>query len=149
VTAEKDGDVAYVGSNWDEGIRSWDFGLRYSLHEAEPILRGTVFSDRGVYRLGEEGHLKAILRHDTPKRIRLLAAKTPIDIVVRDSQSKIVDKRTVRVNDWSTTEWTMTVPPEGALGNYSVMARIRPKEEPAPNTTAGTNASAHTNGSAS
>jgi uncharacterized protein YfaS (alpha-2-macroglobulin family) len=145
VTAEKDGDVAYVGSNWNEGIRSWDFGLRYSLHEAEPILRGTVFSDRGVYRLGEEVHLKAILRQDTPNGIRLLAAKTPIDIVVRDSQSKIVDKRTVRVNDWSTTEWTMTVPPEGALGSYSVMARIRRQPAPAPTTTAGTSTTAGTN----
>ena len=26
VTAEKDGDVAYVGSDWNEGIQPWDFG---------------------------------------------------------------------------------------------------------------------------
>jgi uncharacterized protein YfaS (alpha-2-macroglobulin family) len=28
VTAEKDGDVAYVGSDWNEGIQPWDFGVR-------------------------------------------------------------------------------------------------------------------------
>jgi uncharacterized protein YfaS (alpha-2-macroglobulin family) len=125
VMAEKDGDVAYVGSDWNEGIRSWEFGLPYQLTEAEPILRGTVFSDRGVYRLGEEVHLKAILRHDTPNGIKLLAANTPVDILVRDSRSKVVDKRTVKVNDWSTAEWTMTVPAEGSLGNYSIIAMMR------------------------
>ncbi len=125
VTAEKDGDVAYVGSNWNEGIQSWDFGLPYSLHEAEPILRGSVFADRGVYRLGEEVHLKAILRQDTPDGIRLLAARTPVSITVRDSRSKIVDKRDIQMNDWSTAEWTMTVPADGALGSYSVTARMK------------------------
>ncbi len=36
VTAEKDGDVAYVGSDWNEGIMPWDFG--------------TVVSALGVHR---------------------------------------------------------------------------------------------------
>ena len=66
VLAEKDGDIAYVGSNWNEGIEPWDFGVPFNRNEAEPMLRGTVFSDRGVYRLGEEVHFKAILRQNTP-----------------------------------------------------------------------------------
>ena len=47
--AEKDGDVAYVGSDWNEGVEPWEFGVPFSLDEAEPLLSGTVFSDRGVY----------------------------------------------------------------------------------------------------
>ena len=78
VTAEKDGDVAYVGSDWNEGILPWDFGVPFNLNEAAPLLRGTVFTDRGVYRLGEEVHFKAILRHNTPDGIRLLPAGTPV-----------------------------------------------------------------------
>src|SRR5262249_8073090 len=45
VTAAKDGDVAYVGSDWHEGIEPYAFGNRYDLDEAQPLLRGTVFSD--------------------------------------------------------------------------------------------------------
>ena len=52
--------------------------------EAEPLLRGTVFSDRGVYKLGEEVHFKAILRRDTPAGIQLIPAGTPV-YVVRDA----------------------------------------------------------------
>ncbi|MEX1127658.1 MAG: Ig-like domain-containing protein, partial [Vicinamibacterales bacterium] len=66
VTAEKDGDIAYVGSDWNEGISPWEFGTGLNLNESDPLLRGSVFADRGVYKLGEEVHLKAVLRHNAP-----------------------------------------------------------------------------------
>ena len=68
VMAEKDGDVAYVGSDWNEGISPSKYGTGVNLVEAAPLLRGTVFTDRGVYRLGEEVHLKAVLRHNKSVR---------------------------------------------------------------------------------
>ena len=87
VTAEKDGDVAYVGSDWNEGIEPWEFGHPYNLNEADPMLRGTVFSDRGVYRLGEEVHFKAILRHNTPDGIALLPAGTAVFVSCATSRT--------------------------------------------------------------
>ncbi|HTI37655.1 MAG TPA: MG2 domain-containing protein [Vicinamibacterales bacterium] len=122
VTAEKDGDVAYVGSDWNEGLIPWEFGMRFNLEDADPLLRGTVFTDRGVYRLGEEVHLKAILRRNAPAGVSLLAEGTPVSITVRDARSRVVDQRIVKINAWSSADWTMTVPEDGALGNYSVTA---------------------------
>jgi alpha-2-macroglobulin len=132
VTAEKDGDIAYVGSDWNEGLSPWNFGLSFDLDQAQPMLRGTVFSDRGVYRLGEEIHFKAIVRHNTAQGVRLLPAGTPLWVSVRDGQSRLVHERSVNVNEWSSAEWTMTLPAEGTLGNYSVRAILesdRPKEK--------------------
>ena len=147
VTAEKDGDIAYVGSDWNEGISPWSFGVRFDLDEAQPMLRGTVFTDRGVYRLGEEVHFKAILRHNTPQGIRLLPSGTPVWISVRDSQDRVVNEHAVKVTAWSSAEWTMTLPSEGSLGGYSVRAilesdkprpkkpeELRPSDEPGPET---------------
>jgi uncharacterized protein YfaS (alpha-2-macroglobulin family) len=153
VTAEKDGDVAYVGSDWNEGVQPWDFDMRFDLQEAAPLLRGTVFTDRGVYRLGEEIHFKAVLRENSPPSpvaathpgaagktsghgdgaggIRLLPAGTPVLISVRDSQDRVVDNRTVTINAWSSAEWTMALPAAGALGNYSVRA-ILARDRPTP-----------------
>src|SRR5205807_4134661 len=49
VTAEKDGDTAYVASNWNNGISPYEFNLQsgFNLDEADPLLRGTIFTDRG------------------------------------------------------------------------------------------------------
>ncbi len=137
VMAEKDGDIAYVGSDWNDGILPWEFGNHLDLEEADPLLRGTVFTDRGVYKLGEEVHFKAVLRSNTPSGVRLLADGTPVSIAVRDTREKLIDERTVKVNAWSTAEWTLTLPAEGALGSYSVRAilesdraKLAPKAAP-------------------
>jgi hypothetical protein len=121
-TAEKDGDIAYVGSNWNEGINPWDFGTGVNLNEAAPLLRGSVFTDRGVYRLGEDVHVKAILRQNTPTGIRMLPAGTSVLVTIRDSQNRKVDARVIKVTPWSSADWTLTLPQDGSLGNYSIRA---------------------------
>ena len=127
VTAEKDGDIAYTASDWNEGISPWEFGTPFNLAEAEPLLRGTVFSDRGVYKAGEEIHFKGILRTDTPTGITLIPSSTPLYVSVRDSRGKIVDTRSVTMNQWSTTEWTMKLAPDSALGNYQLAVSLEKK----------------------
>ncbi|HKY22459.1 MAG TPA: MG2 domain-containing protein [Vicinamibacterales bacterium] len=124
VTAEKDGDTAYVGSNWHEGLSPWEFGHNFNLRESKAILRGSIFSDRGVYRPGEEVHFKAVLRSDAPSGVGMIPAGTPVYLSLRDSQGRNVDKRTLKVNDWSSIEWTFTLPADGALGNYRVVADL-------------------------
>ena len=137
VTAEKAGDLAYLTSNWNEGIQPWDFGHPYQLWESTDILRGSVFTDRGVYKPGEEMHVKAIVRTDTPNGVRLLPAGSTIDIDVRDARNREVDRRSVTLNRWSTAEWNWTVPADGALGNYSVRASLPGTTRPDANNTGG------------
>jgi uncharacterized protein YfaS (alpha-2-macroglobulin family) len=124
VTAEKDGDTAYAASDWNEGIGPWDFESQFDLKEAQPLLRGTIFTDRGVYKPGEEVHSKIVVRSDTPKGMQLLPAGTKVDVVTTDSHAKEVDKRTVTLNDWSSAEWVWTVPADSVLGDYSIDAKI-------------------------
>jgi uncharacterized protein YfaS (alpha-2-macroglobulin family) len=124
VTAEKDGDSAYAASDWNEGIGPWDFGSNFDLKETQPLLRGTIFTDRGVYKPGEDVHAKVVLRSDTPKGMQLLAAGTKVDVAVTDSHSKEVDQRTVTLNDWSSGEWTWTVPADSVLGDYTISAKV-------------------------
>ena len=123
VVAEKDGDVAYVGSDWNEGISPWEFDVEFDLNEAAPQFRGTVFADRGVYKPGEEVHLKLIARADTPNGMQLLPAGSKVTIATRDAHSKEIDTRTVELNAWSSAEWTFRVPSESPLGTYTVAAR--------------------------
>lgn len=124
VTAEKDGDLAYVGSDWQEGIEPWEFGLYVDLEESKPLLRGAVFSDRGVYKLGEEVHLKAILRRDDAHGVGLLPAGQEAEITVTDSQGNELDKRAVRLNEWGGADWTYMLPQEAPLGSYRLAAKV-------------------------
>ncbi|HXI12659.1 MAG TPA: alpha-2-macroglobulin family protein [Thermoanaerobaculia bacterium] len=124
VVAEKDGDIAYVGSDWNEGIQPWAFGQNFDLEEASPLLRGTVVADRGVYKPGEEIHFKAVLRSDTPEGIQLLPKDTAVSIVINDSRDRVIDQRTVTLNQWSSAEWTFTLPAGGSLGFHQATATV-------------------------
>ena len=127
VLAEKDGDVAYVGSDWTEGIMPWEFGLALNLGEAGTLLRGTVFTDRGVYRLGEEVHFKAVLRTDAGRGVQLLPAGSEVTVTLTDARNRQIDVRTIRVGEWSSAEWTFTLPASGSLGNYTIAASLGPE----------------------
>lgn len=122
VTAEKDGDVAFVGSDWHEGVLPWEFSTNYDISEADPLLRGAIFVDRGVYKLGEEIHFKLIARSDTPKGMQMLPVGTKLDVTLYDSQNQEIDKRSVPLTAWSSAEWTFKVPQDGALGEYYATA---------------------------
>ncbi|MGK2859059.1 MAG: MG2 domain-containing protein [Thermoanaerobaculia bacterium] len=124
VTAEKDGDFAYVGSDWNEGLDGWEFGLDFSRYSAKPMLRGAVFADRGVYKPGEEIHFKSILRSDTAAGMKLLPSGTKVKMIVTDSQGEEIDSRAVTLGEWSSAEWTMTVSKSASLGDWSVSAEV-------------------------
>ena len=122
VTAEKDGDVAYVASNWSEGVGPYDFDLPFSLAEAHPLLRGKIFTDRGVYKAGEEVHFKGIFRSDTPTGMELFKPGTEVQVSITDAHDNVVAQPKVKLNEWSSAEFTWTVPSDAVLGTYTITA---------------------------
>ena len=42
-----------------------------------------------------------------------------------------MDTRTVKLNAWSSAEWTVRLPQEGSLGSYSLTAKVT-REKPKP-----------------
>ncbi len=85
------------------------------------MLRGSVFTDRGVYKEMEEVHVKAVVRDDTPGGMRLIPEGSRLDVVVVNDRTREADRRTVTVGPWSSVEWTWRVPAGTALGRYSVL----------------------------
>ncbi len=124
VIAQKGRDAGYLVSDWNEGLQSWEFNVPFGHDEDKPLLRGTVFADRGVYKLGEEVHLKAILRSDTPKGMALFPKDAKVEIVVKDSRDGERDKRTLPVSEWGSCDWVFTLPAEAPLGSYTVVAKV-------------------------
>ena len=129
--AEKDGDIAYAASDWNEGVSPWEFGLNFDPKPLSGVIRGSVFTDRGVYRLGESMHLKTILRRASAGGVSLLPQGTQVTAVIRDSRGREVDRRALTLNRWSSAEWTFTVPAAGALGDYYVQVEA-PDSSPQP-----------------
>ena len=131
VTAEKDGDIAYVGSDWNEGIQPWDFGDRFNLNEASAAAaRHGVQRSRRVPARRGGARSRRSSGTTPPTASGCCPPARRSSSRVRDSQNRVVDERTVKVNAWSSAEWTLTLPADGALGNYigARDSRERPAE---------------------
>ena len=116
ITAEKDGDIAFVTSHSPRAVP----GIYMTGGGETPGVRGSVFTDRGVYRPGEDVHFKAILREDTPEGMRALPDRSEFDVIVDDARGREAGRQRVVLNRWSSAEWTWRAPDNGGLGAYRV-----------------------------
>ena len=92
--AEKDGDRSYVSSGTQGGISPWDFGMEASWDNKDNSLIGVVFSDRGLYRPGEQVHLKGVVRRDGRTGLEKPKPGTGVKLVVNDARGeKLLEKR--------------------------------------------------------
>jgi hypothetical protein len=111
VTAQKDDDVAWIGSDWTGDLSPWNFGIYgYALDEVAETLRGSIFTDRGVYTRGETVSVKGIFRGDSASGIGLLPAGTRLTVVTYDAQAREYDRRSMTLNQWSSADWKLTIP---------------------------------------
>ena len=119
---EKDGDVGYAASNWHQGINPWMFGIAFDPEPAPQRIRGTLFTDRGIYRSGETVHAKLIVRRDTPTGVELYPEGTEVALELRNPRSDVIATTTLRLSRWSSAEWTYTIPANAVFGNWSIQA---------------------------
>lgn len=124
VTAEKDGDTAWVGSDWTGDVEPGRMGLNYWLDSQPDRLRGSMFTDRGVYVKGEDVHLKGLFRNDTPAGMQTLTPSTALEAIVRDPRGAEIDRRRLSLNRWSAADWVVRLPAEPSLGHYSVTVAV-------------------------
>jgi alpha-2-macroglobulin len=124
-------DLAYAQSRW----RSWgddtpyiddrDAALPTALEKSWPLepgeLRaGTVFAERGVYKLGEQAHVKGVMRTETPDGLQFPKKGAKLELQMTDPQGLVIVKREVELSERGSFESTLNIPLSGAQGTYSV-----------------------------
>jgi hypothetical protein len=114
VTAEKDGDLAFVT------LRDGLSDGRTSSSELPLGWLAGIFTDRAVYRKGEQVTLKAIVRAESPDGPVFLNPTAAVSAEIRNDRGAVVDRRTFTAGEWSSVGWTWQVPADARLGHYFV-----------------------------
>ena len=138
---QKDDDLAYAQSVWREwgdqspyidqtpGNGTTGPSAKKTVNPSKLIdlapgerLTGALFADRGVYKLGEQVHVKGVVRKETPKHLEYVKDLKEAVIEVRDPRDAGIAVRTVKVSDTGAFDAVFSVPTEGMQGSYSVTA---------------------------
>lgn len=126
VIAERAGDLVFTTSLHDEGIEPWRFGLDYDWSPKAETVAGAIFTDRGLYKAGEEVNVKAILRRRTAGDWTAFAE--PLAVQVRDPRDRPVFERTVTPSATGAFDLAFTLADGVAQGPFTVVVR-RPRAD--------------------
>jgi alpha-2-macroglobulin len=121
VTARAEGeDIAVSGlsSQWDSThFWWWNFDGEYSTSGPHFV---HTYTERPIYRPGQEVHFKSILRYDRDVRYSLLADGTPVLVNVRDARDNLIHTLQLATNAFGTIHGSFTLSEGAMLGEYSL-----------------------------
>jgi len=123
-----DDDFAVVSNQWYSGIERWQFGL--PVQDYFQPHTGFFFTDRAIYRPGQEVHFKGVIRLDDDARYSLPGNNEEVDVTIYDPQGKEVYSRTLSLNEFGTVFDTFSLAEEAALGSYYIQATYRGADIP-------------------
>jgi len=112
-------DEAWVESDGFGGVSTWQFGVPYRWSSSEHYLRSQVYSERGLYKPGEQVHLKGSLR-DRENGDWVLPQVSELKFEVHDSRDQKVETGKVALNDFGTFNHTVQLQPKAPTGTYRV-----------------------------
>jgi alpha-2-macroglobulin len=88
-----------------------------------------MFTDRGLYRPGEEVHLKGIVRRRLETDLRL-AEESAAEFTVKDADSRVLLTKTVTLSGFGSFDEGFTLP-QGKVGQFSAELNFPKPEAPA------------------
>jgi len=119
VTARRGDDMAFVHSNWNEGIQPWRYNLP-NIFLGGPLLAHTIL-DRSLLRAGETVHMKHILRkRGMAGLLAVPESEQPRIASIRHLGSDQHYDLPLQWNADGSAESTWVIPREAKLGRYEV-----------------------------
>lgn len=120
--AEGEGDPGVVGSDWAHGLLPYEFGIPWDPY-TQPY-RGHLYTDRPIYRPGQQVYFKGIVRADDDARYTLPPTSTELALEIRDSRGRTVHAGRVQLTEMGTFDGQLPLSQDAAPGNYHISARL-------------------------
>ncbi len=124
--SESDGGLlAAVGSDWAEGIQTYDFNLNTQYGAQEYY--ANLYTDRAIYRPGQTVNFRGILRKDNDARYSLPTDLKTVPIKVIDANGREILKQDLPLDAYGTFNGKIELNAGASLGFYNVVLEFGPE----------------------
>lgn len=118
VSGLRDEQLLLVANQGDDEAFLWTrFVVDNAYGSDEPELVGLVYTDRGIYRPGENGHLRAVLRMASAKGFTSLAGQKA-RLEVYDAENTQVIGNDPVISPWGSFEQALAIPKNARVGTW-------------------------------
>jgi alpha-2-macroglobulin len=111
--------ISGVDGNWykyDEGLDWWNWYDPSYIRGRRHVVY--TYTERPIYRPGQEVNFKSILRYDRDVRYSLLPTKTPVKVNLRDGRDNIVQSLDLETGAFSSVNGSFHLSEGAMLGGY-------------------------------
>lgn len=123
VFAKSGQDEGFIRSLGGQVVYPYDFQIPFSYSQPSHDLKGSVFTERGLYRPGEEVHFKGSLRERMAGQWKISELKE-LAYEMQDSRGNSVTKGVVKVNPYGGFSHSLNIADDAVTGTYSLSYRI-------------------------
>jgi uncharacterized protein YfaS (alpha-2-macroglobulin family) len=107
-----------ASTGWSQGASIFDQGLSVDLFPRQ--YAGYMYTDRPMYRSGEEVDYKGVVREDDDATYSVPQNLQDLTLVINDSQGKELSSAAVKLNEFGTFSGSLMLPKDGGTGYYSM-----------------------------
>jgi uncharacterized protein YfaS (alpha-2-macroglobulin family) len=117
--SESDGHVvAAVGTDWNNGISSFDFQLPVQYQSQEFV--ANLYTERPIYRAGQTVYFKGILRRDTDAQYSIPGELGSVPIKVRDNNGREIYTQSLPLSSFGTFNGEIKLGDNAETGYYDI-----------------------------
>ena len=119
VFARRAEDIVLINSDWGTGIYPYQFGINYDWAPLPQELAGYLFTERGLYRPGEEVHLKVIAREKREGKWEIPAVKD-FWLFIDNSRGEEILKKKVHFSSYGSSSLSFVLETDAPSGHYRI-----------------------------
>ncbi|MCC6381550.1 MAG: hypothetical protein IT304_03530, partial [Dehalococcoidia bacterium] len=116
VTLDSGGRRGVEATSWQQG----SYGLEVPQEYFQRAYVGHIYTERPIYRPGEDVLFKGIVREDDDAHYAVPDGTVPLEWVIRDAQGKELARTPVSLNSFGSFAGSFTLPASAAIGDYTV-----------------------------
>lgn len=124
VFASLENDTGFASNTTSESLSPWAFGMDASWASAKPEALGLVFTERGIYRPGDEVFLRGIARGTKLGKLFTPPAGTTVELSIQMMSGEDVLKQKLKTTAFGGFSTKFVLPADGALGAVWVEAKV-------------------------
>jgi uncharacterized protein YfaS (alpha-2-macroglobulin family) len=121
--------VAFAALDWGSGVWAGDYGIAENYYgNTTPAPFAYLYTDRPVYRPGQDVYFKGLVRQNDDLHYSLLK-QTNVNISIEQSGEKVYSKD-LPLSQLGSIDGTFTLDAGAALGTYTIFARTDASADP-------------------
>jgi alpha-2-macroglobulin len=117
-------DIAFTNSTWNEGIQPWAFGVAGEWNPQPMKFEGSLFTDRGLYKAGEQVEIKGVVRVRKEGDWRI-ERNAKLLFSIRDSRNEEVYSGRPALSPFGSFALSFPLKPSASLGGYSMTLKLQ------------------------